>query len=132
MSEQIHNPRVFLVGHCGPDSFALQSSVRSQFPTASFEMINDQSSLDAGLGKVDLLLVNRVLDGQFSAGNGIELIESILVAEASSKAMLISNFADAQAEAEAAGAVPGFGKLALYDAQTKERLAAALEADKAA
>ncbi len=40
--------------------------------------------------------------------------------------MLISNFQDAQQEAVAAGAFPGFGKSQLYDDSTSERLRDAL------
>ena len=129
MSDQNDTPRISLVGHCGPDAFALRSSLRSQFPAATVEMVNDQSSLDEALGNASLLLVKRELDGQFKTENGIELIESIVLADAASKTMLISNFPDAQAQAEAVGAVPGFGKTAMYDASTKERIAAALQSD---
>ena len=36
--------------------------------------------------------------------------------------MLVSNYPDAQHEAEAAGAVPGFGKSQVSSAETLERL----------
>jgi two-component system chemotaxis response regulator CheY len=40
--------------------------------------------------------------------------------------MLVSNFAEAQAEALALGAMPGFGKSELSSAKTRERLQAVL------
>ena len=36
--------------------------------------------------------------------------------------LLVSNFEDAQAQAEAAGAMPGFGKSDLYHDDTTQRL----------
>ena len=42
--------------------------------------------------------------------------------------MLVSNFEDAQAEAEAAGALPGFGKTQMYDPRTRERILGAVGA----
>jgi CheY-like chemotaxis protein len=74
-------------------------------------------------GGFALVLVNRVLDAD--GGSGQELIRTLKADEQfrAVPVMLVSNYADAQAEAEAAGAVPGFGKSALRAAQTRARLA---------
>jgi hypothetical protein len=40
--------------------------------------------------------------------------------------MLVSNYADAQQQAETAGALPGFGKSSLRTPETRERLRAVL------
>jgi len=63
-----------------------------------------------------LLLVNRILEGRFDCSSGIELIESMK--NSAGVKMLISNLPDAQAEAEKAGAVKGFGKAKAYDPAT--------------
>lgn len=97
---------VVLVGHCGPDSALLVGAVRTAVPGA--RIIKNKNESDLWADGADLLLVNRVLDGRYGDGEGLRLIR-----EAVSRgvpAMLISNYADAQAAAEAAGAVPGFGK----------------------
>lgn len=72
--------------------------------------------------RFDLVLVNRLLDEDQSSG--VELI-SRLQSDPRTKAipaMLISNFPEAQAQAQAAGAVAGFGKEALAAPQTAELL----------
>ncbi len=115
--------RIVLVGHCGPDAWALKTAVERAAPGA--EVTNVQSSTDLGslLEEADLLLVNRVLDGDFGTGNGVELIGNLNTNVAT---MLVSNFTDAQAAAEAAGAKPGFGKSDLYAEETTARIQAAL------
>jgi hypothetical protein len=115
--------KVVLVGHCGPDAYALRSAVRTAVPEAEFVAANDDEQLVKASDGADLLLVNRVLDGDFPAG-GIELIGRL--AAAGAKVMLISNYEDAQAEAERAGALPGFGKTSMYSEEAKERLRSAL------
>ncbi len=61
-------------------------------------------------GEFDLVLVNRIFDGDGS--KGIELIRAIKADPhlARTPVMLVSNYAEAQAEAKELGALPGFGK----------------------
>jgi two-component system, chemotaxis family, chemotaxis protein CheY len=115
--------KVVLVGHCGPDAYALRSAVRTALPEVEFVTANDEAELAKAREGADLLLVNRVLDGDFDTG-GIELVGKL--AAAGARVMLISNYADAQAEAERAGALPGFGKTTMYSEEAKLRLRAAL------
>jgi CheY-like chemotaxis protein len=73
-------------------------------------------------GRYDLVLVNRVFDADGSSG--LDLIER-LQSDQQTRAtpvMLVSNYADAQDQAEAAGARCGFGKDALSAPETRERL----------
>jgi len=63
-----------------------------------------------------------VLDGRFDAGDGVELIRTLNAGDDSPQALLISNHADAQIDAVAAGARPGFGKAQLRDDLTVRRL----------
>jgi two-component system chemotaxis response regulator CheY len=117
---------VVLVGHCGPDSWALKSAIGSAVPGVEILSADTSRELDAVLGRADLLLINRVLDGGFKGLGGIELIQSL---RGHPKAMLISNYPDAQEVAEAAGAIPGFGKSEMYAERTRSRLRAALGLD---
>ena len=71
--------------------------------------------------RYDLVLVNRVFE--FTGEQGIDLVRQLTQERSEVPVMLVSNFAEAQREAEAAGAVPGFGKGALDDPQTVARLA---------
>lgn len=116
---------VLLVGHCGPDAYMLRSAVRSIAPEAEIHMIDDESRLPDLLGSADLVLVNRVLDGRFASDDGVGLIAS-LSSDAPARFMLVSNYPDAQSRAEAAGALPGFGKSDMRSEQTRSRIVAAL------
>ncbi|MCL4742850.1 MAG: hypothetical protein KJZ54_11695 [Phycisphaerales bacterium] len=120
--------KIVLVGHCGPDAAMLRSAVRGAVTDVSFESANDEESLSRAMHGADLALVNRALEGAFSASDGVELIGR-LAADRSGGGpalMLVSNFEDAQARAVEAGATPGFGKLSMYDDAAKERLRRAL------
>lgn len=121
MSESVN---VVLVGHCTPDAYALKNAVRRAAPHARIVMANSDEQL-AGLAVPGaLLLVNRALDGEFRAEDGVALIAGL--ASPRPAAMLISNFPDAQAAAVAAGALPGFGKKEMGAAAVAEKIAAAL------
>ena len=105
------NPATFvLVGHCGADTYSLSHAIRSAVPDAKIIAVDDDASCQAALSDQSVLLVNRVLDGRFSTGSGIDLIRSLAAARPEAKLILISNYADAQQAAVAAGAKPGFGK----------------------
>jgi len=118
--------RIVLVGHCSFDSASLRHAAQQVPRIAAVEGVND----DAGLAKVaddaSLLLVNRVLDGRFSVDHGVDLIKQLRDNGNETKAMLISNFPDAQAAAEQAGALPGFGKADTHKPETAKKLAAAV------
>jgi CheY-like chemotaxis protein len=126
--------RVALVGHCGPDAYALRAAVRSALPGSDVQMISDASALEAYLEGADVLLVNRVLDGDFEDASGIDLIRRLAAKPDTSRpsVMLISNFPEAQAEAAQAGAMPGFGKKQMYSAEMRKHLEAAIAARRAA
>ena len=103
--------RVALIGHCGPDSWMLKGAASRALPGATIAMINDAPGALKHAAESDLLLVNRVLDGNFESESGLELIETLVPLKGRTAAlMLISNFADAQQAAASLGAAPGFGK----------------------
>jgi hypothetical protein len=89
-------------------------------------MVSDARSLQNAAEGGAVLLINRVLDGSFPTNNGVELIGTLVGAGKGARAMLVSDRDDAQAQAEAAGALPGFGKRAIYSDETKRRLLAAV------
>ncbi len=119
-------PTIVLVGHCGPDMFMLRGAVSRLAPDSAVETANDTKALSPYLTASNILLVNRVLDGRFSTGRGIELIGELAAAADAPVQILISNYPESQAEAETAGAHPGFGKTALYDDTTAEIIRTAL------
>src|SRR5438552_2303305 len=102
--------RVLSVGQCGFDHGQLAHRLREMFDA---EVIAADDERDA-LRKLDasfaLILVNRVFDAD--GASGIDFIRRVSE-HTKTPLMLVSNYADAQAEAVAAGSLPGFGKSAL-------------------
>ncbi len=91
-------------------------------------MIDDDNELQLLLkgGGADLLLFNRQLDYGFEDELGCDLIRKLRLQYPNVKMMLVSNYPDAQAEALAAGALPGFGKREIGQPRVNELLRAAL------
>ncbi len=122
-------PRFLTVGHCGPDGWMLRTAIQRSWPDATVESIGDEADLEALLANSTgpaVLLVNRKLDGRFEASDGIDLIRNRQQPGSDRVWMLISNFDDAQSEAVAAGAHPGFGKTALNRPETTAVLESAV------
>ena len=113
---------IVLVGHCGPDMFMLKTAASRAVADVPIVSINDAATLEPHLHAGTVLLVNRVLDGAFPSDSGIDLIGEIADGDDAPTCILISNLPEAQERAIAAGAMPGFGKNALYDAMTAEIL----------
>jgi CheY-like chemotaxis protein len=74
------------------------------------------------------VLVNRKLDTDYS--DGIEVIRAIKADSSTSAVpvMLVTNYPEHQETAIAVGAIRGFGKLEFGKPETRETLAAVLEA----
>jgi DNA-binding NarL/FixJ family response regulator len=103
--------KVGLVGHCGADVSFLRMAVSSADRSIKVELADDADELNQLLdGGVDLVLFNRELGYGFEHDLGVDVIRALRSSHPQVKMMLVSNFADAQAAAVAAGALPGFGK----------------------
>lgn len=127
-ASQTHPITVLSVGHCTPDAWMLRTAVQRVLPDAEVHPVNDEDDLRERIATSKgpmVLLVNRLLDGRFPHGDGIELIEAH--AGSPVAAILISNLDASQVAAEAAGGVAGFGKTALNGAGTAEKLRNAVE-----
>src|SRR4051812_44306717 len=98
---------VVLVGHCGVDGPRLQSEL-SRLDDVDVTRVNSEADLERCCADAALLLVNREPVG-FDE-DGIEIVRKVCQNHPGTKVMLVSDLPDAQAEAEAAGALPGFGK----------------------
>jgi hypothetical protein len=105
-----HFNKILLIGHCGPDAWMLRQVAGSAAPKTPIVTVDSETDLKREMSADSLLLVNRILDGDFAAADGIELIRSVMKGPTPPKTMLISNYEDAQAKAVAAGALMGFGK----------------------
>ncbi len=120
-------PKVLDVGQCVPDHFGIRAVLTEHFDATVEQAHTIDEAVDAvRSGGYDLVLVNRKLDATYEAG--ADLIRRLQADETTRAVpiMLVSNYPDAQAEATKLGARPGFGKAALRDNTTIERIAACL------
>jgi CheY-like chemotaxis protein len=116
--------RVLDVGNCGVDHSAIRGMLERTFRAE----VVQADGLDDALAALrnepfDLVLVNRKLDQDYS--DGLEIIKHIKAEKKLSAVpcMLITNYADQQQVAVAAGAEYGFGKKELSTDETQRRLA---------
>ena len=119
--------KIVLVGHCGPDSSFLRITVGKAYPGAQVVSADDDATLGRHLGDgIDLLLLNRQLDYGFHEDEGVALLKRLRAIYPNLRAMLVSNYPDAQAAAVAEGALPGFGKRELNTPRVAELIREAL------
>jgi two-component system chemotaxis response regulator CheY len=119
--------RILLVGHCGVDGPRLQREIAAQLNSAEALRVNSMEQLKRACADgAELLLVNREPLG-FSPLMGIDLIRQLREAYPDQKAILVSDQADAQAEAVDVGALPGFGKSDINSPRFAEALRRSLE-----
>ncbi len=122
--------RVLDVGNCVPDHSAIRAMLEKTFAADVLQTHGPGDTLTL-LRKepVDLVLINRKLDQDYS--DGLDIVKRIKsdAKLASLPCMIVSNFPDQQQVAVAAGAEYGFGKKELYADATKERLARFLTPD---
>ena len=119
--------RVLDVGNCSMDHGSVRGLLERQYHAEVVQAHGPDDTLELlRQGKFDLVLVNRKLDADYS--DGLEIIKSIKADAklAAVPCMLITNYADHQDAAVAAGAARGFGKKELAAPETQARLKAIL------
>jgi CheY-like chemotaxis protein len=115
--------RVLDVGQCNPDHAAIRRLLERSFSVNVVRTHELQDTLQALREQAyDLILINRKLDIDYS--DGMEILTEIKADPELSQipVMLVTNFPEYQEAAVAAGAVSGFGKDQLNQAQTVEKL----------
>lgn len=115
---------IAMVGHCVADEVMLKQFVKRHAPQAHFVRVADERALESVLSSPALLLVNRVLDGDFAEDSGLRVVER--AAGGTGVAMLISNLSEAQQASVQSGGIAGFGKSQLGDPGSVERLREAI------
>lgn len=116
--------RVLDVGNCVPDHAAIRTMLERKFGAQVAQTDGPEDTLALLASEpFDLVLVNRKLDRDYS--DGLPIIEAIKADPQLAKVpvMLITNYAEHQQTAVAAGAAYGFGKKQLYADETQARLA---------
>lgn len=124
-------PKVLNVGQCDFDNWQIEQMLKKHFQ-CQVDNVALHAEASHALGQTDyqLVLVNRINDADGS--EGVAFIESTASPSGDGSVptmMLVSNFEDAQAAAEAVGAIRGFGKNSLEDQATIERLRTVLESE---
>ena len=115
------------VGNCGPDHSSIRAMLISKYGVSVLQADQTTDAISTlEKNDVDLILVNRKLDVDYT--DGLDVIKAIKANDQFAKipVMLITNLDEHQETAVAVGAIPGFGKLALNAPATQERLAAVL------
>jgi CheY-like chemotaxis protein len=102
---------VLNVGQCNPDHNSLSRFLQSRYDVQIARAATAVEALDL-LRKqsFDLVLVNRKLDSDYSDGTEVIRLMKAEPALAATPVMLVTNYAEHQANAMALGAVQGFGK----------------------
>jgi len=119
--------RVLDVGNCAPDHAAMRAFLSGHFDCEVAQTHGmDDTFIALRSESYDLVLVNRKLDQDYS--DGLNIIRAIKADAdlAETPCMLVTNFPEAQAAAEEAGALRGFGKLEFGLPQTRDKLSAVL------
>jgi CheY-like chemotaxis protein len=115
--------RVLSLGQCAADSAAIRRLIETHFDATVVPAATAAEALaELRRHPADLVLVNRVVDYDGSAG--VDAIGQIAADDALQHipVMLVSNYEEAQEQARAKGARPGFGKSELGRPETLERL----------
>ncbi len=122
--------RVLSVGQCGFDTGQISRGLATRY---GLEVVSADTHSEAvervSAGDIRIVLVNRV--GDVDGAPGLALIRALKSnpKTADLPVMLVSNYADAQTEAIAAGALPGFGKADLGGPVEKAAITRALTVD---
>ena len=119
--------KVLSLGQCSADHYSISSLLHRQLGAEVVAVDTfDAAAAELRRGGFDLVLVNRVLNRDGSSG--LEAIAELKRDESLAQVpvMLVSNHRDAQEQAAALGALPGFGKSSLGSPQTVARLRTAL------
>ena len=115
------------VGNCNPDHAASTAMLKRHFQVEILRADQHSDMLNClGSQPVDLILINRKLDIDYS--DGIEILRYLKSNSnyASIPVMLITNYPEHQQQAMALGAELGFGKLELNKPETHQKLAKVL------
>lgn len=119
--------RVLDVGQCVPDHASIRRLIEGNFDATVVQAHDMDDALRqlrnaSSTGAIDLVLINRKLDMDYS--DGIEILKQIKADPelASVPVMLVTNFPEHQQLAVQAGGEPGFGKDAIRSPETLTKL----------
>lgn len=115
------------VGNCVPDHASIKTWLTRNFDVEVLQThAGDDTLALLRQRSVDLVLINRKLDRDYT--DGVDILKQIKADGllAKTPVMIITNYAEHQDAAVALGAERGFGKLELKDPATQQKLSALL------
>ena len=113
---------VLSVGQCSFDHSNISRAIQGRYAASIATAATREEALAWLQGnRAAVVLVNRLFDED--GDSGMDFLRQAKAAHPDQPMLLVSNLPDAQAEAQAAGAVPGFGKAEL----NSPKMAAALD-----
>jgi len=116
--------KVLDVGQCGFDNSRISSLLQKHFDVQVDRSHSHDESIKLALDTpYDLILINRILDADSTAGMDILASLKTQPSTAETPVMIVSNYQETQDEAVAQGAVQGFGKSNLDTEETIANLA---------
>ena len=109
------------VGQCGFDGPRMKAILQNEFDAVVDPCATGDDAIRlVAQRRYDLILVNRILAADRTSG--IDLIKKLVDLNLNAAIMLVSDFVEAQDEAESVSGVRGFGKSQLESNATRERL----------
>ncbi len=122
--------RILIVGQCHADGPAMVEQFQRELPGVDVREVSSATDLQRqSPGPDTLVMINRVLEGGYDTDSGIDLISKLRQSPTPPATMLITNYPQWQQKAVEAGALPGFGKSALYDKATTQLVKSAIKAN---
>jgi response regulator RpfG family c-di-GMP phosphodiesterase len=116
--------KVLDVGQCNPDHSRISKFLKREFDVEVQRAYSFDEAVKSALDTpFDLILINRILDADGTAGMAILHELKSQPSTADVPVMIVSNYQDAQDTAVESGAVRGFGKSELNNPATKDSLA---------
>ena len=116
--------KVLDVGQCNADNSRISSLLKKHFDVEIDRSHSHDEAIKAALDTpYDLILINRILDADSTAGMDILASLKTKPSTAETPVMVVSNYQETQEEAVSRGAVPGFGKSELDAEETIAKLA---------
>jgi CheY-like chemotaxis protein len=118
--------KIVSLGQCGVDHPAIVRFCRDAAGAGAEVVDTETFAQTLAVEGADLILVNRILDA--TGESGLDFIRQFRAdpARQATPVVLVSNYADAQREAQALGAMPGFGKSSLNRPESAAALRTAL------
>jgi len=116
--------KVLDVGQCNADNSRISSLLQKHFDVEVDRSHSHDEAIKLALDTpYDLILINRILDADSTAGMDILASLKTKPSTAQTPVMVVSNYQQTQEEAVSRGAVPGFGKSELDADETIAKLA---------